>query len=55
MKKIVEIFYDYLWNPKKKQNLMYIVEICKRDNILAKQSNILGLLLEKDKNDRNIS
>lgn len=54
MKKIIEIFYDYLWNPQKKHLLIHMVDICKKENILINQSEIFDLLTKEDKNDSAI-
>jgi len=55
MKKIIEIFYEYLANPQKKHNLMHIIEICKKQNILEKQANILQLIIKDQKDDSTVN
>lgn len=54
MKKIIEIFYDYLWNPQKKHLLIHIIDLCNKENILLNQSKILNILTKEEKNDCSI-
>jgi hypothetical protein len=51
MKKLIEIFYDYLWNPKKKQNILEIIELCKKDKILNDHIYIFSKIIEESKDD----
>ena len=51
MKKLIEIFYDYLWNPKKKQNVLEIIELCKKDKILNNHIYIFSKIIEESKDD----
>jgi hypothetical protein len=53
MKNIIEIFYDYLWNPQKKHLLLHIMEILDKNKSFVKKQDIFKLILEEKVNDSN--
>lgn len=53
MKNIVEILYEYLWNPKKKHHLLHIIEILKKDKWPDKHIETFEIILQEFQNDSN--
>lgn len=53
MKNIVEIFYEYLWNPKKKHHLLHIIDILKADNWPDQHIKIFEKLVQDKTDDSN--
>jgi len=53
MKNIVEIFYEYLWNPKKKHQLLHIIDILKKDKWPDKHIEIFEKLAQDKRYDSN--
>lgn len=52
MKKIIEIFYDYLINPQKKQNLLHIISLLEKSQLPSEQFHILKIIAEDTEDDR---
>ena len=55
MKNILEIFYEYLWNPQKKHLLIHIIEILDNNKTLVKNKDIFKSIFEEKINDSNIN
>ena len=54
MKKIIEIFYEYLLNPHQKHILYHIISLSEKSQVLTDKFHIFKLIAE-DKSDDSIS